>query len=162
MCPCRLTVVAAVSQERPEMGDDMLERLALDLRAPELDIPLDIGGGHGRKRATARQPARQEIGHGRPVLPDRGRVHSPGLGQMAEVALARHVQGASGFGSLQPPHGCQEAREDPLRAPIRLRASPECERGVQVRLAEGSPGLDSVTVLEGLIKPIQMQVRAWP
>ena len=133
------------------MCDDVLERLALDLPAPELDIALDIGGGRGRQLAALWQPARQKIRHGRPVLLDRRPVQSPGLGQMPEVVPARHVHEVGGFGRLQPAHGGQKAREGPLRAPIRPRASPERERRVQVRLAEGSPGLDSVAVPKGLV-----------
>ena len=37
----------------------------------------------------------------------------------------------------------------------------ERKRGMQVNLAEASSGLDSVTVLEGLIEPIQMPVYGW-
>ena len=64
------------------MPDYVLERLALDLRAPELNIPLDIGGSRGRQFAALSQPALQEIRHGRTVLLDRGRVQPPGLGQI--------------------------------------------------------------------------------
>ena len=100
------------------MPDYVLERLALDLRAPELNIPLDIGGSRGRQFTALSQPALQEIRHGRTVLLDRGRVQPPGLGQIPEVAPARHVHGVGGFDRLQPPRHCQETGEGPFRAPL--------------------------------------------
>ena len=124
--PCRLAVVAAVPQERSQMRDDVLERLALDLRAPELDIALDIGGGSGRQLAALGSPRARKS-----ATVDRCcwivARKSPCLGQMPEVMPARHVQGG-GFGRLQPAHGCQKTREGPLRAPIRFRRLLGCKR----------------------------------
>ena len=54
----RFAMVPAITQERPQLGDNVLERLAIVLLALDLDEGLDVRGGQPRETAIGRQSSR--------------------------------------------------------------------------------------------------------
>ncbi len=103
------------------MRDDVLERLALDLLAPELDIPLDIGGGQLAEPLVARNAARQEVAQRGVMLLDRSGREPAQLGKLLAVIRTKRRESIVRLGEVEPSSLLQEARERALCSAVQRR-----------------------------------------
>ena len=90
-------MVPAITQERPQLRDNVLERLAIVLLALDLDEGLDVRCGQPRKTAIGRQSSGQKVGHGCPVLLKRLLRKPAHLGKEVAIAATQQAQRVSAF-----------------------------------------------------------------
>src|SRR5208282_6064583 len=115
-------MVPAITQERPQVRDNVLERRTAVLPALDLDEGFDVRCGQPRKTAIGRQSTGQKVGHGCPVLLERLLRKPAYLGKVVVIAATQQAQRVSPFNGNQASCGGQEAGEDAARAEILVGA----------------------------------------
>src|SRR5271165_756810 len=154
----RFAMVPAITQERPQVRDNMLKRPAVVLLALDLDEGFDVRGGQPRKTAIGRQSTGQKVGHGCPVLLERLLRKTAHLGKVVVIAATQQAQRVSALNGNQASCGGQEAGEDTARAEILVGTwAGNNERLPEILFLEHPSGLKSITSVEHLPDPVQMQ-----
>jgi len=139
------------------MPDDVLERLALDLFALDLNVRLDIVSREIGELEAGRQSTRQKVLQCRAVLLDRGRGKASDVEQMLAIAPAQRFQGVDGRRCAQPTRCHQETPEGPLGPPVQICARRGgTERFGQIRLAESPSRLETFRAFQDSPEPAQM------
>jgi hypothetical protein len=114
----RFAVVTAVSNERSQVGDDVLKRMAVVLLALCLNVSLNIGGGKTGKVATGAKAARQKISHCRSVMLQRLRRESSHVTEVLQISAAQQAQRVYGLLAHQTVCGSQESGEEAASAQV--------------------------------------------